>query len=1178
MSEAVVYNGSDVRDPGLPTKHKIDIAMLNFRARQISRLIALICALAFSDCMSPASVDAKPIRVQEQTSRREAELVTQPMLDEGLKSAQDDKSLEGETLKSIEGIYDDAGRDLSEMERLAKEEARYEGMIQSAEPDLKSARKQAKSEEPLEKDVVVPADANVDQIEAELRNLKARDSKLRQEKTDLTAEPGRREARLLKLPEEVAEAEEKLKSLSEQLEVPAIAGESEVMTQARDLGLRAEGQMVQQKLATLQKEQDAYLATADLIKLKQDITTRKAKDLKKQIEKLETLVDSERQREIKSLAEETTATAEQALDKPNLKELRTYAETNVGLSKQLQETAKKVSAAQDAATAAENAQQKLESDLATAEARVDSVKLSDAMGVMLRQDRTNLNMLRKKFANTATMENTVLMRVEEYRLEDLKTEVEYPVEAAAAEIEKLKVPPERATVLKQPLIELFQSRKEMLSRLVDLQQKLITALNERAAAEQSFNVTSDEYTNFINEHILWIRSSRPIGYGDREAWAASVSWASDWKRWAAVGQALIRSVSKQLPRALPWLALVIVMVAFHFPLSRRIYSAGLQAEKRSCRNFTPTSTVLVRTFLKSLMWPSFLYVAGKLILIGTTSGPHSPFCLSVGTALIQTALILVPLELLRQTCRGKGLAEAHLELQPHSCKAMKRELDWYLPISAVLLILTLMLRNHGEESWNGTLGRATMAILLLLSTFVLYRAVRPDGLFYVRPGTGEDESQWANQLRFLRLIFLPGVPLILLIFELAGYNYTAMELGKVWLQTIAVGIVLLILYMVALRFFLVRRRRLRYEQLVEQREQARKLAEEANDGEVESAASALPIELKTETGMDITDVSRQARELTGVLFCLLAVVIFWNLWQELLPATKILDEWNLWSTTTGANGENVDYVTMRDVLISALLFVLTFLGVRNIPGLLELLLLKQLPLDAGSRYAISTIVRYIITVAGVILALSFLKVPWTKYSWLVAAISVGLGFGLQEIVANFVSGLILLLERPVRVGDVVTIDGTTGVISRIQMRATTVTNWDNQELVVPNKDLITGKLMNWTLSSVINRIAIGVGVEYGSDPERVQDILLKVAKENPDVLNDPAPTVTFEEFGDSSLNFRLRCCVTAISRRYPIIHAINTAIYKGLTEADITIPFPQRDVNLNLPEGFENSFRKSDDA
>ena len=1110
---------------------------------------------------------------QEQTSRREAPRVHQSMLDDGRSAAKADKSLDEETLAAINNIYDQASRDLAEVERLVKEQAHFENMILSATDELAAARKLVNSEARLVDEVTLPSGAHVDQVEAELRNLKAREKGMREQQKLLAAEPDRREARLQELPEEVAQAETDQKSLKEQLEVPVIPGEPAAMTQARDLGLRAAAQMVDQKLDTLKREQDAYLATTDLIQIQQELSTRSVKQIKEQIKALEGRAEETRTQEINNLAQETNATAEQALEKENLEELKPFANLNVSLSLQLQATDEKVTTATEAATNVSEAQQKLESDLDTSVQRVDTAKLSDAMGVMLRQDKSKLYSLSKRFADAKTMEDTVLMRVELYRLEDLKAEVEDPIEATNAALKEMKVDAERAEELHGPLLKLFRSRKEMLTRLLDLQETLISTLNDRERAEIEFAKTSQKYTNFINEHILWIRSARPVGYGAPESWQQSIGWLTTPQHWQATVQSLTRSVSKYLPLSLPWIALAIVMVAIHPVISHRIYAAGIEAEKPACRNFNPTSKALVRTVVKSLMWPVLLCAVGKLLQIGSES---SAFSFMLGFAMIQTAMIIAPTELLRQTCRGKGLAEAHLEWHAHSCKAMKRDLDWFIPVSVVLLLVTLTVRNHGNEDWNGTLGRATMSVLLLLSAVVLYRMMRPGGLFFMRVAMGEEESPWASQISYLRLIFLPGFPLVLLIFALTGYNYTAMELGKVWLQTIAVAIFLLILYMVALRFFLVRRRRLRYEQLVEQREQTRKLALETNENQLESPVKALPVELKTDSGMDITDVSRQARELTGVLFALLAVVIFWNLWQDLLPATRIFDEWRLWPTTTGENGEGKDWVTFRDLLASLLLFGLTFLGVRNIPGLLELLLLKQLPMDAGSRYAVSTIVRYIITVAGVILALSFLKIPWAKYSWLVAAVSVGLGFCLQEIVANFVSGLILLLERPVRVGDVVTIDGTTGIVSRIQMRATTVTNWDNQELVVPNKDLITGKLMNWTLSSVVNRVSTGVGVAYGTDPEQVKQILLKVAKENPNVLDDPCPLVSFEEFGDSSLNFKIRYCITSMVKRIIIVHEINTAIYKKLSEAGIEIPFPQRDLNVNIPDDFIDSVRKSD--
>ncbi|MEM6473929.1 MAG: mechanosensitive ion channel domain-containing protein, partial [Planctomycetota bacterium] len=179
---------------------------------------------------------------------------------------------------------------------------------------------------------------------------------------------------------------------------------------------------------------------------------------------------------------------------------------------------------------------------------------------------------------------------------------------------------------------------------------------------------------------------------------------------------------------------------------------------------------------------------------------------------------------------------------------------------------------------------------------------------------------------------------------------------------------------------------------------------------------------------------------------------------------------------------------------------------------------------------------------------------------------VGLGFGLQEIVANFVSGIILLLERPVRVGDVVTIGDVTGIVSRIQIRATTVTNWDRKELIIPNKDLITGKLLNWSLSSVVNRLTLSIGVAYGSDPDRIREILHQIVTGHPEVMEDPAPLINFDTFGDSSLNFMVRCYLPSLDKRLEVTHQLNTAIAREFEKEGIEIPFPQRDVNLSVEE------------
>jgi potassium efflux system protein len=184
-----------------------------------------------------------------------------------------------------------------------------------------------------------------------------------------------------------------------------------------------------------------------------------------------------------------------------------------------------------------------------------------------------------------------------------------------------------------------------------------------------------------------------------------------------------------------------------------------------------------------------------------------------------------------------------------------------------------------------------------------------------------------------------------------------------------------------------------------------------------------------------------------------------------------------------------------------------------------------------------------------------------------AAMGVGLGFGLQEIFANFVSGIILLFERPIRVGDVVTLGDKTGAVSRIRMRSTTIVDPDRKEYIVPNKDLITERLLNWTLSDTVNRLEVKVGVAYGSDTDLACRLLCGVANEHPLVLKEPECIATFDRFGDSTLDFTLRCFLPSMEKRLQTIHDLNTAIYRKFAEASLEIAFPQTDVHVrSLPK------------
>jgi potassium efflux system protein len=174
----------------------------------------------------------------------------------------------------------------------------------------------------------------------------------------------------------------------------------------------------------------------------------------------------------------------------------------------------------------------------------------------------------------------------------------------------------------------------------------------------------------------------------------------------------------------------------------------------------------------------------------------------------------------------------------------------------------------------------------------------------------------------------------------------------------------------------------------------------------------------------------------------------------------------------------------------------------------------------------------------------------------------GLAFGLQEIFANFVAGIILMFERPMRLGDLITVDEFTGIVTRIRTRATTIVNFDRKEYVIPNKDFITGRLVNWTLSDAINRIQFTVGVAYGSDVSKAKTLIFEICKSHPSIVDDPPTSITFEEFGDSTLNLVVRTFLGEVSSRLAVIDALHSQINTKFNEAGIEIAFPQHDLNL----------------
>ncbi|MBF0146331.1 MAG: mechanosensitive ion channel [Magnetococcales bacterium] len=293
--------------------------------------------------------------------------------------------------------------------------------------------------------------------------------------------------------------------------------------------------------------------------------------------------------------------------------------------------------------------------------------------------------------------------------------------------------------------------------------------------------------------------------------------------------------------------------------------------------------------------------------------------------------------------------------------------------------------------------------------------------------------------------------------------------------------------------------------------------------------------------------------LTGTL----TLADYWGINESVL---RSLSDVTLYSVT-GADGQ-IQFVTLADWSTFLFCLFLVFWIARRLPHLFDWFFFSRMDADAGMQYAIVTMTRYLVVLTGIFVAFSFLKLDLAKIGWLAAAISVGLGFGLQEIVANFVSGIILLVERPIRVDDLITVGAMSGKITRINIRATTLRNFDQQEILIPNKQLITQEVTNWTLGDTRIRLVIPIGVAYGSDVDRVSAILMELAVSQPEVLSTPAPEVYFMNHGASSLDFELRVFLNHPSLSLPMRDRLNKLINKRFQLEKIEIPFPQTDIHI----------------
>jgi small-conductance mechanosensitive channel len=284
----------------------------------------------------------------------------------------------------------------------------------------------------------------------------------------------------------------------------------------------------------------------------------------------------------------------------------------------------------------------------------------------------------------------------------------------------------------------------------------------------------------------------------------------------------------------------------------------------------------------------------------------------------------------------------------------------------------------------------------------------------------------------------------------------------------------------------------------------------------------------------------------------------------------LLQIWNIYDNVTEAWSALLEYgftiedvrITVQKILVIGLVLYASIFTSWGIRSLLEAEVFPRRRFDRGIRDAIKKLLHYALVFVGFLFAMSLAGVELKNFTVLAGAFGIGIGFGLQNIVNNFVSGIILLFERPIKVGDIVIVDNAWGTVLRIGLRSTVVTTLDESEIIVPNSLMVSEMVTNWSLTSPLCRVSVPVGVAYGSDVPLVLKILVEAGEENTNVLSDPAPSPLFNGFGDSSLDFELRVWISNVRDRLRVRSEICQFIDRRFREEGVEIPFPQRDLHL----------------
>lgn len=1091
-------------------------------------------------------------------------------------------------------LYLEARQRLLDTERLLEEALRLRQEAADAPAALSELQQQFDTPLPAPGLDLAP-DAPVTAFEQQLARVEVEGAQATQEQEALAQEPQRRTARAAELAQLTAEARAARDRLQQELRTAVPAELDPEVRQALRDRLQSRLQYREAELVRCEQELATLNATADLIRVRTDLARRRVTALNQKREQWVAALNRRREQE----THEATARAEQARRRASLLNepwLSRLAATNSVLARERTALAGRL---RDAFHLLDTTHTNLAAQRASfkgLQARVEAaeeagISRNYAIGLLLRRQQAALE---RQGDNTrlADQQQTLLSAAQilQLTLVDARQELD-PLEPHLARL-LATLPagpdPARQEALAEEARTLLSEQRDLLTRLVrDYDTYLSLLLRVQAALREAATFRKD-FAAFLNLRVLWIRSAETLdpAAARREVAAIAALLASnEWRQsLALLGLGLRQSVVSNLALA----AGIALLMALRPRLRRRLAEASTRARQGRNTSIAPTVEAAWYTLLLALPLPLLFALLGWRTL--TAASLHtSVMLLQLGQALGMLAGTLFVWESLRQVCRpADGLAVAHFRLPEEDARLLRRGLTSWLSLVPVLSGVNRFLEAEALESVS---NRLTFILVTLGFAGFIHLVLRPKGGLGSSLLGGNPEARgWQLGRRLVHPLAV-AVPLLFAIASIWGYHYSARHLWVRFLESVFVAIGLKLVSAFFFRWLYLQRRRL-----------AMAHAEKLRSPETaeEQAAATLPLP-EDDTQSELLTYLAQARRVLRWAFGLSLLVFLWGIWSSSLPALSALDQIPLWSLSPTAAGPpppsllrpsplapaggggsatagvatdapvaQTPFVSLWDLMLMLLAAAVTLMAARNLPGFLEMAVFSRLRFERGAGYALTATLRYAIVLVGVVVVAQGLGLSWNKVQWLAAAITVGIGFGLQEVFANFVSGLILLFERPVRVGDIVTVADVSGVVTRIQIRATTIRDWDNRELILPNKELITGRFVNWTLSDSITRILCTVGVAYHSNVRQVRELLLNIARQHPAVLAEPAPFVAFESFGDSALNFTLRAHVSRTDQRMTTLSDLNASILDAFRQAGIEIAFPQRDLHVrSLPPNFQ---------